>query len=68
MNTKATKNKISSALNIPNIVGVQSKKQKLHICNGIPKCNSFVNFCKNNTTIHNDNIKMTLSANSGKQL
>ena len=68
MNTKANKNKMSPTLNIPNIVGVESKKQKLLSCNGNPKGNSLVNLCKKNTTILNDKTTMTFCAKTGKQL
>ena len=66
MNTKANKHKISSASNIPNEVDVQSKKQKLISCDGIPQLYSFTSFCKNNTTLHNDMTKMTFSGKTGK--
>ena len=68
MNTKANKNKISSASNIPDEVDVQSKKQNLLICGGIPQPYSFVSFCKNNTTLHYDKYPLTFSFVTGKQL
>ena len=57
---------MSSALNIPSIVGVESMKQKLLNFNGNPK--GLVNLCKKNTAILNDKTTMTFSAKEGKQL
>ena len=59
---------MSPAINIPNIVDVESMKQKLLSCNGNPNGNSLVNLCKKNTTILNDKTKMTFPTKTGKQL
>ena len=68
MSTKANTNKMFPALNIPNTIGVESKKEKLLSCKGNPKGNSLVNFCKKNTTLMNDKTTMKFSSKTGKQL
>ena len=68
MGAKANKRKTLLSSNIQNEVDVQTKKQNLLSCDGIPQLYSFVNFCKNNTTLHNEMTKMTFSAKTGKKL
>ena len=68
MDTKANKRKTLLVSNTENVVDVQSKKKNLLSCDGIPQLYSFVNFCKNNTTLHNEMTKMTFSAKTGKKL